>query len=83
MASLKISLNIALISNGVQGSTRSVSKSVPPSTPLLLEDKGRGDVCKFLLQQVLIVHCARRIAIYYCQRNDGEVYRVRRDKWAN
>lgn len=79
MASLKISLNIALISNGVHGSTRSVSKSVPPSpAPLLLEDKGRGDVCKFLLQQVLIVHCVRRIAIYCCQRNDGEVYSSKR-----
>lgn len=85
MASLEIFLNIALISNGVHGSTRSVSKSAPSPTPLLLEDKGKGDVCKFSFQQVLIVHCARsvNIAIYYRQRNDGKVYCSKRYKWAN
>lgn len=69
MASLKILLNIALISNGVcEGS---IKKCVSPYAYTVVV---KGDVCKFMFQQVLIVHCGpnhcrERTVLHLIQRN--------------
>lgn len=69
MASLKILLNIALISNGVcEGS---IQKCVSPYAYTVVV---KGDVCKFMFQQVLIVHCGpnhcrERTVLHLIQRN--------------
>jgi hypothetical protein len=60
MASFKVLLNIALISNRLQGKYQKVYFRAHRTLPTLVGEGAptpKGDVCKFMLQQVLIVYC--------------------------